>query len=134
MASLPKDGISRAVLAAFTAVIVTLTIALDWIGRDARRSEVALSRDVRTIQSTRALGHLKVCLGHELRMDVGRQRGVWSGSATDAGGLRAFNSMTDIEVRLHERGEVRTVVIATREARALRPAELDAINRCVRSG
>ncbi len=67
-------------------------------------------------------------------MDVGRQRRVWTDSATDDGGLKAFNSMTDIGVRLHDRGETRKVVVSTREARALRPAELNAINRCLGTG
>ena len=132
MASLPKDRLSRVTLLAFAAVIVTLVISLVWIDREARRNDVALSRDVRTVQSGRTIGQLKACLGRELRMDPARrQRGGWNGSASDPLGLRAFNEMTDIGVRLHELGDLRKVVFSTREARPLRPAELDAINRCV---
>lgn len=131
MASLPQDRISRVVLVAFAAVIISLTVALFWIGREARRSEAALSREVGTVQSVRTIGDLQACLGHELRMDVGRRRRVWSGSAADASGLKAFNSMTDIGVSIHELGNVRKVVISTRGGRALRPAELSVINSCV---
>ena len=130
MALAPRDATSRIVLAAFAAVIVALMIGVVWVSRDAHRSEVALSRDVRTIRSTRSLGELKACFGLELRMDAGRQHGMWRGSATDGGGLKAFNSMTDIGIRLYELGNARTVVVSTRLARALRPAERDAINRC----
>ncbi len=109
-----------------------LMLSFAWIGREARRDETALARDVRSVQSSRPLGELKSCLGHELRMDVGRQRDVWSGSAHKGRGLIAFNSMTDIGVRLYELGGVRKVIISTRRARPLRPAELKAIERCVR--
>jgi hypothetical protein len=140
MSWLPKDPISRVVLSGFAVVLGTLVVALIWISREADRSEVALARDVRTVESGRPLGELKACLEYELRLDVGRHlvfwnsEGAWSGSAEDAGGLKAFNSMTDIGVRLLEQGEMREVVISTRKARALRPAEVDAINRCVGTG
>lgn len=128
------------VLGGFAVVLGTLGVALILISREADRSEVALARDVRTIESARPLGDLKSCLEYELRLDVGRRLvfwnsgGAWSGSARDAGGLKAFNSMTDIGVRLLERGDMRKVVISTRQARALRPAEVEAINACVATG
>ena len=140
MNSLPKDQISRAVLGGFAVVLGALGVALILISREADRSEVALARDVRTIESARPLDELKSCLEYELRLDMGRHRvlwnsgGAWSGSATDAGGLKAFNSMTDIGVRLLERGDMRKVVISTRRARTLRPAEVQAINACVATG
>lgn len=140
MSTLPRDRISRVVLCSFAVILVTLAVAFIWIGRESDRSEVALSRDVRTIVSARTLDELKACLGYELRMDAGRNRvvwnssGVWSSSARGAGGLRAFNSMTDLGVRLLERGGTREVVISTRQARALRPAEVNVINRCTGTG
>jgi len=140
MSSLPKDRISRVVLGGFAVILGTLFVGLILAGRESDRSEVSLARDVRTIESDRPLSDLKSCLQYELRLDVGRHLafwdsgGAWSGSAGGAGGLKAFNSMTDIGVRLLEQGDTRKVVISTRQARALRPAEVEAINGCVLTG
>lgn len=140
MSSFSKDPISQVVLGVFAVVLGTLIVALTWMSREADRSEAALARDIRTIESRHPLRELKACLEYELRLDVERHLvfwtsdGAWSGSAEDAFGLKAFNSMTEIGVRLLEQGEMREVVISTRQARALRPTEVDAINRCVATG
>ena len=130
MASRPKDAVSRSILLAFGAVIVALTLLIAWIGHEARRDEAAASQDVRNLQTGRTIGQLRSCLGEELRIHAGREP-HWRGSANEGGGLRAFNAMTDIGVRLYELGGVRKVVVSTRHARPLRPAELNAIDGCV---
>jgi len=128
---LPKDTMSRWILAAFAVVIVALTLSLGLIGRENQRREAASSEDVLSLQSSRPLDDLRSCLGRHLAMEHGRGR-HWTGSPRDAGGLRAFNPVTDVGVRLYDLGDFRKVVVSTRRSRPLRLKQRSTIDSCVR--
>jgi hypothetical protein len=109
----------------FMVVIALFMVGLVWIGEDSQRREIALAREVQRLNSDRTVHDLKRCFGRELRLSKS-----WKGAADEAGGVRGFNHMTDIGVVIHNRGDARDIAITTSKGRALRHAEIEAINEC----
>ena len=119
--------IAKVTLAFFGLFILLSFVGLIWIALANSKKEAAEARVVVSLETSRSVRELRRCFEQELRL--GRQA-AWVGAAKGPDGIRAFNSMTDIGVRLHDLGNVRRVSITTRLARSLRPGERDAIQEC----
>ena len=122
MSTFPTDRTSRVILLSFMALIVLLIIMVVWLGWTNQRKELALAREVRTVETERPRSELRSCLRYEL--PLGKR---WAESGT---AISNMNHVTDLGVSLHDVGDTRKIVVTTRLGRALRPREVAAFARC----
>ena len=123
----PRNAIATVVLTIFVLLIIAGFVGFVAIFWENGKRERAEARIVLTIETSRSVRELRRCFNR--KMHFGRQS-YWAGGSKEPGGLRGFNSMTDVGARLHDLGTKRVVVITTRLARTLRPGEVETIREC----
>ena len=123
----PRNKVATLVLTIFVALVIAGFVGFCWILWEAGQREKAESRVVLKVESSRSVRELRRCFNR--KMQFGR-KSYWAGGSKEPGGLRGFNSMTDVGARLHDLGAKRVVVVTTKLARPLRPGETETIHKC----